>query len=63
MDRSDKILILSVPKHPPTLCPNRRKTQMVSHHTAIQIHFKRVLEANLINIFKMFVSKFSVTLQ
>lgn len=30
------------------------KTQMVSHHIAIQIHFKRVLEPNLINIFKMF---------
>lgn len=25
MDCSDNILILSVPNHPPTLCPNRRK--------------------------------------
>lgn len=63
MDCSDNILILSMPKHLLTLCPNRRKTQMVSDHITIQIHFKRALEPNLINIFKMFDSKFSVTLQ
>lgn len=57
MDCTDNILILSVPKHTPTLCPNRRRTQMVSCHTAIQIHFKRVLVPTLINVFKMFHSK------
>lgn len=62
MDCSDNILILSMPKNPRTLCPNRRKTQMVSHHIAIQIHFKSTLEPNLINIFKMFDSEFSVML-
>lgn len=45
MDCSDNILILSVPKHSPTLCPNRRKIQMVSHHIAIKIYLKKSFRA------------------